>query len=309
MIQVLETTDPSLLPSNLPPINLLKMYPASQMQAKMTTQITFPTRTLRVFAERLEMGFEIARMELGETEGPHYLEDGTLVIPNTMRTVISMAFEMDYDLTAACPTQESDAAVQYGYSNMATTGASLARFLMGLGYNAIPCGNNTGLCIPLAVDAGLGELGRNGLLITPEYGPRVRIGKVITDLPMAYDHPISFGVKEFCDVCGKCAKACPVQAISHGEQTDKAINLSTNPGVMKWPVDGEKCFISWTREGSSCGMCIKVCPFNKPQGLIHDAARIVVHAKSGLMDRAMVQMDDVLGYGNRKPEFEFFSKR
>ena len=43
--------------------------------------------------------------------------------------------------------------------------------------------------------AGLGEYGRLGLLITPEFGPRVRIGKIFTDLPLSHDEPRSFVVE------------------------------------------------------------------------------------------------------------------
>ena len=70
----------------------------------------------------------------------------------------------------------------------------LAEFIRILGYKAIPMGNDTSLSIPLAIDAGLGELGRHGLLITPEYGPCVRLCKVFTDLPLEPDKPIQFGV-------------------------------------------------------------------------------------------------------------------
>ena len=75
----------------------------------------------------------------------------------------------------------------HGYSRMATTASALSAFIQELGYNAIPCGNMTGLCVPMAIDAGLRELGRQGVVITPKYGPRVRLAKVITDLPLSVD--------------------------------------------------------------------------------------------------------------------------
>jgi len=60
-----------------------------------------------------------------------------------------------------------------------------------------------GLMVPLAVDAGLGELGRLGYLITKEFGPRVRLGAVTTNLPLIADKPINFGVQDFCNICKK----------------------------------------------------------------------------------------------------------
>jgi len=118
-----------------------------------------------------------------------------------------------------------------------------ARFIRGLGYKAIPCGNDTALSIPLAIDAGLGELGRNGLLITPEFGPRVRLSKVFTDLSLVPDEPIEFGVVEFCEKCETCARYCPSQAIIYGERTTQPHNISNNmAGQLKWPVNVDRCF-------------------------------------------------------------------
>ena len=80
----------------------------------------------------------------------------------------------------------------------------------------------------MAVDAGLGELGRNGLLISSGFGPRIRISKVLTDLPLVPDQPVDLGVRKMCEVCGKCAKACPGQAISRDEPTMEGLTLSNN---------------------------------------------------------------------------------
>ena len=55
------------------------------------------------------------------------------------------------------------------------------------------------------MQAGLGEYGCHGLVITKEFGPRVRFGKIFTDLPLSHDRPVKFGVKEFCDMCRRCA--------------------------------------------------------------------------------------------------------
>ena len=55
------------------------------------------------------------------------------------------------------------------------------------------------LQIPIAVKAGLGELGRNNSLITQKFGPRLRLSTVTTDLPLAVDPPVRIGVQEYCD--------------------------------------------------------------------------------------------------------------
>jgi reductive dehalogenase len=202
---------------------------------------------------------------------------------------------MDYEMFRASPTEIEGAATGLGYSRMAFVAGSLAHFIRNLGYTAIACGNDTGLSIPIGIDAGLGELGRHGLLITPKFGPRVRLCKVITDLPLKSDKPIEFGVSRFCDLCMKCAESCPSQAIQQGDRTTQALNVSNNPGVLKWPVDGEKCFKFWTKNNSCCGNCIRVCPFNKPDTRFHRMVKW--HVKNlPQFDTFYKWMDDVCGY-------------
>ena len=74
-----------------------------------------------------------------------------------------------------------------GYSMMVYTANLMAAFIRGLGYKAIPCGNDTALSIPLAMAAGLGEWSRMGLLVTEKFGPRVRLCKVFTDMPAIFE--------------------------------------------------------------------------------------------------------------------------
>ena len=73
------------------------------------------------------------------------------------------------------------------------------------------------VCTLVARDAGLGEIGRMGLLMTPRLGPRVRLAVVTTDLPLVADVPTSDPtVLDFCDVCRKCADICPAHAVPAG---------------------------------------------------------------------------------------------
>ena len=123
--------------------------------------------------------------------------------------------------------------------------------------------NDTALVIPLAIKAGLGEYGRNQMVITEEFGPRVRFSKIFTDLPLVHDRPKRFGVSEFCAICRRCADACPVSALPLGPPTDAGPNQSSIRGVKKWTADGEKCFGYWTKLKSDCAICLRVCPYNK----------------------------------------------
>lgn len=229
-----------------------------------------------------------------------YQEDGTMVIPRSMNRVIALAFEMESDAFDTAASAISSAAAGVGYTKMGLTAGSLAEFIRSLGYNALPVGNQTAASVPIAIDAGLGELGRNGVLITPKYGPRVRLAKVFTDMPLEIDAPISFGVTQFCDVCGKCAENCPSGAISKEGRTFEANNISNNPGVKKWPLNAEKCYSYWMTLGYlDCGQCIRSCPFNKPEGWLHNITRILIGAESGPIDKLLLNLDTASGYGEQ----------
>jgi len=184
-------------------------------------------------------------------------------IPEKFENAVILAVEMDADGIATSPAVTAAAATGVGYSKMAFILACVGEFIRNLGYEAIQCGNDTALSIPLAIDAGLGELGRNGLLITPQCGPRVRLCKLFTDLPLEPDKPVEFGVKEFCKKCKLCAKNCMAGAISMGnEPSFKIACRSNNPGALKWYVNVELCYQFWCENGTDCSTCIKVCPYN-----------------------------------------------
>ena len=221
-------------------------------------------------------------------------------LPEGVDRAIVVAVSMDYERLKTSPSVLAGAATGNGYSRMAFTSHCLAAYLRDLGWRAIACGNDTALSIPLAVDAGLGQVGRNGLLITPRFGPRVRLCKVFTDAPLVSDAPIRFGVTEFCDLCLKCATTCPSSAITRGPQTEVGPTPSNHPGLRRWFVDPEACLSFWHRNGVSCANCIRSCPFNKAPGKLHDAARALIGWRLRPLDRLLVWLDDRLGYGSAR---------
>ncbi len=230
--------------------------------------------------------------------------DAPKVLRESLQWVVVLAFEEDFDGIANSPGRLASAATANGYSRMATTAFSLAEFIRALGYTAIPCGNDTGLSIPMAIDAGLGELGRNGLLITPQFGPRVRLAKVLTDLPMAVDRPIRFGVAEFCETCMLCAEQCPSGSISKGAPTWQGRSPSNNPGARKWYVHPESCY---DYNGFSCSNCKRSCPFNKPNNSwLHKLVRVGIRARFKGANTAMVTLDKASEYGHQVPDKAFW---
>lgn len=185
---------------------------------------------------------------------------GKLEMP--LKYAIVMGIEMDWDWIKHSPYPEASAATALVYSRMAELASSLAKYIRALGYQALPSGNDTGQSIPLAIDAGLGELGRNGLLLTPEYGPRQRLCKVFTDLPLVPDKPIDFGIQRYCEKCHACARACPVDAVRRENRTTKPTSISNRTGILRWPVDVARCYLFWRENrGTDCSNCIAACPW------------------------------------------------
>ena len=229
-------------------------------------------------------------------------------IPEGFQYAIVMGFEEEYDLIKYFPTYISEVATAMGYSRMAIANNYLSAYIRMLGFKAIDCSiNDVALSIPLAMQAGLGDLGRNGLLITPQFGPRLRLSKVITDLPLVADAPMDFGVTEFCMVCKKCADMCPSQSISTGERTAKANSLSNNAGALKWPVNAETCRMYWARTSKSCTTCIACCPYNKVNTLPHRTVRwFTDHIRWA--DPLYVKVDDLLGYGRARKADNFWKE-
>jgi reductive dehalogenase len=211
--------------------------------------------------------------------------------------VIVVATAMDYDLVKTVPSALSGAATGLGYTHDVATVLALAQYIRNLGYRAVPSLNDTALAIPYALKAGLGEYGRHGLLITKEYGPRVRLGKVFTDLPLAHDGPTRFGVREFCEICRRCTDACPPKAIAGGAPSAETYNVSNIKGVRKWSVDAERCFSFWAGQNSDCSICIRVCPYNKDYTrFVHRLGRMLAGTS---LRRLMLKLDVRLGYGRR----------
>jgi len=248
-----------------------------------------------------ELGYE-------QYDQPGRLDEGAMVIPKEMQYVVVMIFKMDEDGIATAPTLIQQAVTDATYSQISFTTVMVAEFLRGLGYHAIPSANCTALSIPLAIDAGLGQLGRNAKLITPQFGPRCRIAKVITSLPLEPGRAKDYGVTSFCDSCKKCARICPSGAIPFGERSFDPINECNNAGVLVWQVDAKKCRKGTIKTGTNCGLCIRVCPFNKGPHRVHGVTRWVIKHMPW-MNPLIVRVDNALGFGRFKRPERFWGLR
>ncbi len=205
---------------------------------------------------------------------------------------IAIAVEMSHEMVRHAPDAATTTETAFKYFEAAKIALLLARYINYLGYEARAHvdGNYRVMCVPIAVDAGLGELGRLGLLMTPSLGPRVRLSIVTTNLPLTQDQPIACGVQHFCDICKKCATCCPSDSIDSGEK-------AVYEGVEKWRSNQETCYRFWRVRGSDCAVCVKVCPYSHPTTPLHNLVRWAVRRNS--LARRLALWADDLFYGHR----------
>ncbi|MHA2363777.1 MAG: 4Fe-4S binding protein [Candidatus Hodarchaeales archaeon] len=182
-------------------------------------------------------------------------------------SAIVLAVEMDLDAINTSPKMPSGMATGLGYSKSAFVRTLLTNFIKNLGYQAIPAGNQVGLSVPLSINAGLGGYGRTGLLITKKYGSRVRLAKILTDLPLIHDQPdykFIKSVERFCKSCMTCAKKCPSVSVSFDKEPSyKTYSKSNNPGINKWYVNVDTCYLFWVENSGDCSNCISDCEYNR----------------------------------------------
>lgn len=205
---------------------------------------------------------------------------------------IVFAVEMNYEMVKNAPQSPTIVESSQQYVAASIIGMQLSYFIRHLGYEARNHmdGNYLVVAPLVAVDAGLGEIGRMGLLMTEKYGPRVRLGVVTTDLPLMIDQPIDLGMDSFCLHCEKCARECPSQSIPRGGKQDIS-------GVERWKINQETCYTYWCKIGTDCAVCVNSCPYSKPDTLIHKLVRLSLR-HSELARRIFPLLDDYL-YGKK----------
>ncbi|MEJ2484166.1 MAG: reductive dehalogenase domain-containing protein [Anaerolineales bacterium] len=204
---------------------------------------------------------------------------------------IAFTVEMDHRAMQSAPQGPSIVETAHQYVEAGKIAVQLAASIRALGYEARAHmdGNYRVICPPIGRDAGLGEIGRMSLLMTPKFGPRVRLGVVTTHLPMITDPPKPDpAMIDFCMVCQKCAQNCPSNSIPFGPRKEA-------DGVLRWRINPETCFAYWNEIGTDCGICMAVCPYSHPDHPLHNAIRWG-NARSGAFRRLALWMDDLF-YG------------
>jgi len=210
---------------------------------------------------------------------------------------IAIAVRMDHDMVRHAPDLPPATETTLRYLQSAVIARVLASYIMRLGFRARAHfdGDYQVMCVPVAADAGLGELGRLGLLVTPQFGPRVRLAVVSTDLPLTQDPPLHFGVQQFCEQCLKCATCCPSRSVDAGVK-------QLHNGVEKWRSEQDSCYRTWRRYGSDCALCVKVCPYSHRRTPSHQLVRWATAHNP--LARSLAVVADDLAYG-RRPRARF----
>ncbi len=204
--------------------------------------------------------------------GRHDEVYGEEIDVNKHKYAIVFAVEMDKAMINRAPQISEVIETSKGYVDAAIIGMQLSYYIRLLGYDARNhMDSNYLLVAPLvARDAGLGEIGRNGILTTKKYGSRIRLGIVTTEMELIHDSEDEFGLQRFCQLCDKCIKVCPGKAIPKGDK----IPID---GLLRWQINQENCYSLWRNIGTDCGICISSCPFSQgvEEGLVDSDDKVV----------------------------------
>ena len=241
----------------------------------------------------VDVGFTILPSEYIYSHAGRFDENYGEPVTLAHQYAVVFLVEMDHDTMAHAPNPpvlEESAKQYYRAASIAKT---LTAVLRSHGAKATPQydAHYEVILPPLAVEAGLGELGRNNILIADTYGSRVRIGAVTTTLQLESDEPISLGVERFCRSCTRCASACPARALETGSK-------HSIRGTEKWPTDETRCYSFWRQAGTDCGICMHTCPFSHPNSMLHNTARRII-SRAPWLAPVFLRLDEWLY--NRSP--------
>lgn len=171
--------------------------------------------------------------------------------------VIVLCRAFDWNITHTIPSVEWDVHSYDTSLALSLAGLELADFIRSKGYRVqFIAGTGTPgeqmivPILPYAIAAGLGQMGANGTMLTPEFGSRVRVIGISTDAPVTHDKPVDYGINILCEKCQVCVQRCPGRALP---------NIKVNwHGVTKYKIITERC--QPMLKYAECNICTKVCP-------------------------------------------------
>jgi epoxyqueuosine reductase QueG len=179
------------------------------------------------------------------------------------RSVVVMAVHMLDGAFELAPSREYSVTFQVACQELNRIAYHVARYLQGQGHRALQVPASPPYDIEHNMGdlshrhagqlAGIGVFGKNSLLLSPEYGPRIRLTSVITDAALEPSAPL--GV-DLCEDCNICLHGCPVDALEGPGIVNKTVCDANHVSV------GERLQLADSEQ--ICGVCIRVCPVGLP---------------------------------------------
>jgi reductive dehalogenase len=163
------------------------------------------------------------------------------------------------------------------YQHLGLVAETVANYIRRLGWDASAqygpsfVNRYAVLMPPLLLRAGIGEVSRAGIILNPYLGLGYKAAAVLTDMPLAPDKPIDFGLQSFCQTCKICVQNCPSKAIPMGDK-------GMYNGYETWKLDTRRCasFNFTNKKGTMCNRCVKSCPWTNPPTRPHNLVRGMV---------------------------------
>jgi epoxyqueuosine reductase len=180
-------------------------------------------------------------------------QNSSVLFPN----VIVLIYEMNKDLILKAPSFDTFKMIMGTYQELNRHTNLLANFLRRKNFavQAGPALGGVSNYVVMAKNANLGWVGKHGVLITPEFGPRIRLSVIFTNiqnLPISKDNSHSW-IESFCKKCEDCVNKCPGDAILNKPIITKKIQYTH--------IDNKKCYPHFYDQ-YGCTVCIKNCPFS-----------------------------------------------
>ena len=209
--------------------------------------------TQEIKAKALELGFAMVGMTAYDSRYT-YKSKRKWVKP--FPHAICLAMEQPFEETQTIPSEPAEAAVFATYRREGQAGLDLADHIRSLGYYAQVHSPNdpASAVIPMFVEAGLGQQGAMGYLLSPHFGSRHRLMMITTDALVTHDKPVDYGINAFCTICQVCVNRCPGRALMREKVWWR--------GVEKFKIIAKRCRPVMARY-AACGVCMKVCPIQR----------------------------------------------
>ena len=177
-------------------------------------------------------------------------------LPIVGKNTIILGMEMEWDKIKTAPSVHVSIEAFRVYYDLGEKTIELTRFLQEKGYKTEahhPFGGKL-LFTAHAVAAGLGIMGRNGLIISPEFGPRQRWSAITTDANIPETKKVDLSdMEDFCENCGVCIEKC-----LGGATYEEPIEKKKGSGIYTH-IDRSKCMESLLNN-NYCSYCLKICP-------------------------------------------------